>query len=69
MSKKRVGVPQQGRYWNGHEIQTWGLQKFAENEIPEFLLVANDMPEGQRPGGGFKYFLYLPLFGEDSHFD
>ena len=20
-------------------------------------------------GGGFKYFLFLPLFGEDSHFD
>ena len=20
-------------------------------------------------GGGFKYLLFLPLFGEDSHFD
>ena len=20
-------------------------------------------------GGGFKYFLFSPLFGEDSHFD
>ena len=23
----------------------------------------------QRLGGGFKYFLFSPLFGEDSHFD
>ena len=23
----------------------------------------------QFPGGGFKYFLFSPLFGEDSHFD
>ncbi len=23
----------------------------------------------QTLGGGFKYFLFLPLFGEDSHFD
>ena len=21
------------------------------------------------PGGGFQYFLFSPLFGEDSHFD
>ena len=23
----------------------------------------------QKLGGGFKYFLYSPLLGEDSHFD
>ena len=23
----------------------------------------------QKLGGGFKYFLFSPLFGEDSHFD
>ena len=26
-------------------------------------------PLSTRLGGGFKYFLNLPLFGEDSHFD
>ena len=26
-------------------------------------------PEVDKLGGGFKYVLFSPLFGEDSHFD
>ena len=26
-------------------------------------------PKGKKLGGGFKYFLFSPVFGEDSHFD
>ena len=36
------------------------------------LVIACDSFKNQRKhklGGGFKYFLFSPLFGEDSHFD
>ena len=29
----------------------------------------NFLGVGELLGGGFKHFLLLPLFGEDSHFD
>ena len=59
----------------GFGIATWGRrrdfifilatkryqlnQEIFESRIAEF----------SRLGGGFKYFLFSPLFGEDSHFD
>ena len=38
------------------------------NDFGKFLL-SNTRKDIQELGGGFKYFLFSPLFGEDSHFD
>ena len=34
-----------------------------------FHLVINGIYWGYNLGGAFKYFLFSPLLGEDSHFD
>ena len=35
----------------------------------EILLNCSNEKKGTNLGGGFKHFLFSPLFGEDSHFD
>ena len=50
----------------GHGLRTDKLwvcvgQTVEDKGIPETRI--------GRLGGGFKYFLFLPLFGEDYHFD
>ena len=37
--------------------------------IPWICLMIWGWGSGELLGGGFKYFLFSPLFGEDSHFD
>ena len=45
--------------WDGWRSPTYNLEGFSgHGESPS-----------QQLGGGFKYVLFSPLFGEDSHFD
>ena len=53
-------------------VKVGGFQKglssfefFFWQKIPLWSLWEKNQPQG----GGFKYFLFSPLFGEDSHFD
>ena len=54
-------------YIFGFHPEPWG------KDDPQFDLRIFFKWVGEKPptslGGGFKYFLFLPLFGEDSHFD
>ena len=64
--------------WDDQQRLGWGA-KGQMNYLPSLKLTVR--PPSNRPGppkaihlqpklgGGFKYFLFSTLFGEDSHFD
>ena len=41
----------------------------GKSEVETVQLFGCPSIGGENLGGGFKYFLFSPLFGEDSHFD
>ncbi len=53
----------------GNNVAIGGAEWPMNWEMLYDKIIANEMMELEYLGGGFKHFLFSPLFGEDSHFD
>ena len=70
ITKKHIEDKESQNAMKGNDQRLWCL--ISERKPRVFvvwcLFFVKGISEKGRPGGGFQYCLFSPLFGEDSHF-